>query len=288
MKSVLIHFAALIVMAAVLLGQNKPSTAPNLPGFYPPDASAHANLGPTEILNDTMGVDFGAYLARVLHEVKRNWHSLLPEVARPPMSERGAVAIQFAIRKDGHVDGIHTSENGCSGDPKLDGAAWDSITASSPFPALPAQFTGEYLALRLHFYYNLDPRQAVEGVACDLETPGTNPPPHAKSEGIKTPKRTALTVTVTIFPRPSINVPVGGSAVVTATVKGSTNTAVSWKVSGLGCSGARCGTVSGGLYLAPSALPRLRSVTLTATSEADPNAWDYITVNIGSAPQLFH
>jgi len=41
-----------------------------------------------------------------------------------------------------------------SGDIPLDRAAWAGITASDPFPALPSEFTGEYLALRFRFYYN--------------------------------------------------------------------------------------------------------------------------------------
>ena len=30
------------------------------------------------------------------------------------------------------------------------------ITASNPFPPLPGEFQGKYLALRFHFYYNPD------------------------------------------------------------------------------------------------------------------------------------
>jgi len=30
------------------------------------------------------------------------------------------------------------------------------ITASNPFPALPSDFTGPYLAMRFRFYYNSD------------------------------------------------------------------------------------------------------------------------------------
>src|SRR6202035_439336 len=41
-----------------------------------------AAVGPLEILSDTMGVDFGPYLQRVLHDVKINWYNLIPESAR--------------------------------------------------------------------------------------------------------------------------------------------------------------------------------------------------------------
>jgi outer membrane biosynthesis protein TonB len=45
---------------------------------------------------------------------------------------------------------------GSSGDVSLDRAAWGGITNSNPFPPLPAEFRGQYLALRFRFYYNPD------------------------------------------------------------------------------------------------------------------------------------
>lgn len=110
--------------------------------------------GAMDILSDTMGVDFGPYLQRVLHDVKFNWYNLIPEVARPPLMKKGIVTIQFAISKDGSVMGMR-AVNG-SGDVSLDRAAWGGITASNPFPPLPSEFKGEYLALRFRFYYNPD------------------------------------------------------------------------------------------------------------------------------------
>ena len=38
-------------------------------------------MGPMEILTDTMGVDFGPYLNRVLQDVRQNWYQLIPESA---------------------------------------------------------------------------------------------------------------------------------------------------------------------------------------------------------------
>ena len=110
--------------------------------------------GNMEVLSDTMGVDFGPYLSRVLHDVRQNWYNLIPEVARPPLMKKGKVSITFAIMKDGRVAGMQLS--GPSGDVSLDRAAWGGITASDPFPPLPGEFKGQYLALRFHFYYNPD------------------------------------------------------------------------------------------------------------------------------------
>ena len=105
-----------------------------------------------DILSDTMGVDFGPYLQRVLHDVRINWYNLIPEEARPPLLKKGKVSIEFAIAKNGSVMGLKIS--GPSGDVSLDRAALGGITASNPFPPLPAEFRGEYLALRFRFYYN--------------------------------------------------------------------------------------------------------------------------------------
>lgn len=105
-----------------------------------------------DVLSDTMGVDFGPYLSRVLQSVRINWYNLIPEIARAPLLTRGKVSIEFVIMKDGKVAGMRII--GPSGYVALDRAAWGGITASSPFPPLPNEFKGPYLALRFHFYYN--------------------------------------------------------------------------------------------------------------------------------------
>ena len=111
-------------------------------------------LGQLDVLSDTMGVDFGPYLQRVLHAVRQNWYNIIPEAARAPLMKKGKVSIEFAIMKDGRVAGMQLT--GSSGDVSLDRAAWGGITASNPFPPLPNEFAGQYLALRFHFFYNPD------------------------------------------------------------------------------------------------------------------------------------
>ncbi len=121
-------------------------------------ASPRGNLkSGVDVLRDTMGVDFGPYLARVVHDVRANWITLIPEVARAPLMKRGRVVIQFAILKDGSVAGLKLSST--SGDVALDRAAWGGITASNPFPQLPPEFRGQYIALRFYFFYNEDPEK---------------------------------------------------------------------------------------------------------------------------------
>jgi hypothetical protein len=93
--------------------------------------------------------------------------------------------------------------------------------------------------------------------------------------------RATPVVKVTISPRPNMRVPVGGSQIVTVKVDGTKNTVVKWSIIGAGCFDTDCGTVSGGLYVAPTVSSRPLTLKLTATSEADPSATDSITVYVG-------
>ena len=103
------------------------------------------------ILSDTLGVDFGPYLARVVFVVKRNWYSMIPESAR--LGEKGRVGIVFEILKDGTVPQLRLVAS--SGSDALDRAALAGIRASIPFPPLPDEFTGNHLVLQFIFLYNM-------------------------------------------------------------------------------------------------------------------------------------
>lgn len=67
----------------------------------------------------------------------------------------------------------------------------------------------------------------------------------------------------------------------TATVRNSSNTAVTWSLSGPGCSGAACGTISSaGLYTAPATVPNPATVTVMATSAADTSKSANATITV--------
>jgi TonB family protein len=106
-------------------------------------------MGNLEVLSDTQGVNFDPYLQRVLHDVKMNWYSAVPESQR---MKHGNLVIEFAITKDGKVAGMKLVAT--SGDVPLDRAAWAGIVGSNPFPPLPTEFGGQFLALRFRFFYN--------------------------------------------------------------------------------------------------------------------------------------
>jgi TonB family protein len=120
--------------------------------------SQHQGMqGAVDILSDTMGVDFGPYIQRVIWDTKRAWYPIIPDEARSPINKQGKVLIRFRIMPDGSVESM-TLESP-SGDVALDRSAWAGITGASPFPPLPKQFKGPFLELRFYFLYNIDPSE---------------------------------------------------------------------------------------------------------------------------------
>ncbi|AXC11451.1 Ferric siderophore transport system, periplasmic binding protein TonB [Acidisarcina polymorpha] len=113
------------------------------------------SAGGAEILSDTMGVDFGPYMKRIIYDTERAWWPIIPEVARPPLNKQGRVLVRFKIMKDGSVKEMQLE--GPSGDVSLDRAAWGGILGAAPFPQLPKDFKGPYLELRFYFLYNIKP-----------------------------------------------------------------------------------------------------------------------------------
>jgi Abnormal spindle-like microcephaly-assoc'd, ASPM-SPD-2-Hydin len=77
------------------------------------------------------------------------------------------------------------------------------------------------------------------------------------------------TIVVAVSPA-NTSVAAGFTQQFAASVTGTSNTAVTWKVSGTSCSGATCGTINGsGLFTAPVAVPSPNTATVTATSAGD-------------------
>jgi TonB family protein len=120
----------------------------NLP---PSPGSQGSNM---QLLTDPQGVDFRPYLMRILASVKQHWLSVMPESVR--LGRRGKVAIQFSISREGGVPKLVIAE--ASGAEALDRAAVAGISASVPFPPLPAEFKGDRIVLQMNFAYNM-PRQ---------------------------------------------------------------------------------------------------------------------------------
>ncbi len=134
--------------------------APVYSGGGPPSGGAGRGAGMgngVDILSDTQGVDFSAYIRRLLATLQRNWEYVMPESAR--MGDRGVVFTTFQINPDGSVSAPDPTLERTSGKEPLDNAAMSAIHASNPFEPLPSQFHGPFLKLRIAFIYNIPPEQ---------------------------------------------------------------------------------------------------------------------------------
>jgi TonB family protein len=153
-------------------GQHAPVTSPNLAKLPPPqttvddairglarsDMEQPPNLGNMQLappavnlLSDPMNVDFRPYLARILALVRRNWLTVIPSSAR--LGNRGMVTVQFIVDRSGQVPKLVIETP--SGIEALDRAAIAGISASVPFPPLPAEFKGSEIRLQFAFKYNI-------------------------------------------------------------------------------------------------------------------------------------
>ena len=109
----------------------------------------------------------------------------------------------------------------------------------------------------------------------------------AKSSSATITVVSALPISVSVSPA-SATVPVNGTQQFTATVTNTSNTAVTWSLSGSGCMGAACGTLStttnnAVTYTAPSSPPSPPTVTAVATSVADPTKSGSAAITITSS-----
>ena len=73
---------------------------------------------------------------------------------------------------------------------------------------------------------------------------------------------------------PSVSLTASQTQLFTASVSGATNTAVTWSIS------PNVGSISSGLYTAPSSITSSQTVTVTATSAADSTKWASATVTL--------
>lgn len=91
-------------------------------------------------------------------------------------------------------------------------------------------------------------------------------------------------VTVAVSPA-TVTTPVGTTQLFVATVTGSVNTAVTWSVNGTAGGSATVGTISSaGLYTAPAAVPATPTVSVRATSVANPNVFAQAALTITPPP----
>ncbi|HEX8813500.1 MAG TPA: energy transducer TonB [Terracidiphilus sp.] len=104
-----------------------------------------------EILSDTQGVDFKAYLKEWRRVTEETWNKQMPAEVNPPTLSKGVVQIRFKILPNGQPKDLMF--DGRSGHAALDRAAWYAL-ANPKYTRLPDEFHGPYLELRAVFMYN--------------------------------------------------------------------------------------------------------------------------------------
>jgi len=88
-----------------------------------------------------------------------------------------------------------------------------------------------------------------------------------------------IAVTITQF---NPQMAVGTSQQFYATVTGTFSTSVKWSVSGAGCAGSTCGTItSSGFYTAPASVASTLNVTVKAAANADPTKFATAVIAVG-------
>ncbi len=141
---------SIAIFAILAIGQSraqKADTSSNDSGSHPVKT-----VGNIDVLSDTKGVDFRPYLSKQFQTIRANWYKYIPEEARAPQLKSGETTIEFAILKDGKIAGMKIVQP--AGSMAMDRAAWGGMVASNPFDPLPEEFKGDFLKLRVHFYYN--------------------------------------------------------------------------------------------------------------------------------------
>jgi TonB family protein len=100
---------------------------------------------------DTQWYDWGDYAAEMIRRIKLHWQ--IPELAKIGM--KGRLTIRFYIRADGVVEGERILQG--SGIPPFDHAAFEAISTSSPFRALPKELNEDREGVTVTFFYNMHP-----------------------------------------------------------------------------------------------------------------------------------
>jgi TonB family protein len=109
------------------------------------------SVGNMQLLSDPLNIDFKPYMLQVLNVVRRQWFAVIPQIART--GRQGIVVLQFSIDRRGQVPKLVIANT--SGTVAFDQAAVASVSASNPFPALPAEYRGTEIRLQLAFSYNV-------------------------------------------------------------------------------------------------------------------------------------
>jgi len=133
--------------------ETEKSSIPNKAEKSPAPAYSVQIQASINLLSDALGFDFIPYFRQVMEAVRRN---VAGNAATGHVTQRRSLSLEFSILKNGEIAGLKVSSS--SGDAGLDEFTRECIAASSPLPALPREFRGQYV--RLHFGLSYEPAAA--------------------------------------------------------------------------------------------------------------------------------
>lgn len=106
-----------------------------------------------EMLSDTEGVDFNAYLREVYLSVKKRWFANMPPSVEK--GQQGSNTVEFRVLRDGNVPKDYSRIVIRSEKSDFDAASLQAIREAAPFSHLPEKFSQSFIMLRITFYYNI-------------------------------------------------------------------------------------------------------------------------------------
>jgi outer membrane biosynthesis protein TonB len=136
-----------MIAAAVLLLMTSSLHAAEMKQPARPVVSEGGELSTSvELMTASPNLDLSPYLTGVLQKVRQHWLEDLPRSAK---NHVWRVSAQMLIARDGSISTLSVvSKSGKSG---MDRFALAAISASNPFPALPARFEGDKILVQVNF-----------------------------------------------------------------------------------------------------------------------------------------
>ena len=133
-----------------LLSAQEEASAPALHAGWA-RTSARVEIG---IVRAPPGSDFNSYIeTSILPLIRANWYRL---ASKSGEKAGGDATLQFTILKDGGVSDVKVTDG--SGHAALGDLAMDAVRKAGPFAPLPAEFSGQSVSVRGHFFYEPEAR----------------------------------------------------------------------------------------------------------------------------------
>ena len=95
------------------------------------------------------GEKYGAYVTAMTRAISNNW---VRGTVDSRIQKAPRVYMTFDIARDGTISNVSVQQS--SGIPSLDRSADRAVRASSPLPALPADYRGNSINVQFYFEYS--------------------------------------------------------------------------------------------------------------------------------------